>query len=142
MSFSPSVVLVSGGVKVITLRVPGGQEWPIKCWACCCKRKGGSIIDPWQINKPAGQVAWYAQQSERVCHQHCVMLGMASIPEGAQLLRTNLKNRLDSPSAQAKITPSNTPFYYSTRGVCFCSEVKGNLLQCCNFLYPSSHTST
>lgn len=64
VSFSPSVVLVSGGVKVIILRVPGGQEWPIKCWACCCKKKGGSIIDPWQINKPAGQGAWYAQQSK------------------------------------------------------------------------------
>lgn len=70
VSFSPSVVLVSRWAKVITLRIPGGQEWPIKCWVCCCKGKGGSIIDSRQINKPVGWVAWYAQQSERVCHQH------------------------------------------------------------------------
>lgn len=138
VSFSPPVVLVSGWAKVITQRIPGGQEWPIKC---CCKRKAGSIIDPRQINQLGEWPGMHSRVKEFVISTLC-HAGMASIPEGAQLLRTNLKNRSDSPSAQAKITPSNTPFYYSTWGICFCSKVKGNLLQCCDFLYPSPHTST
>lgn len=39
------------------------------------------------------------------------MLRMVSIPKGTKLLKTNSKNRLDCPSPQAKITPSNTPFF-------------------------------
>lgn len=40
------------------------------------------------------------------------MLRMVSIPERTKLFKTNLKNKLDYPSPQAKITPSNTPFFH------------------------------
>lgn len=87
-----------------TLRVPGVQEPPTKCWVC------------W-ANKRTSSAAWHAQQSGRVCHQaNSVVLRMASIPEGTKLFKTNLKNRLDSPSTQAKITPPDAPFHDSTGG--------------------------
>lgn len=77
-------------------------------------------------------------QSERVCHQaNSVTLWMVSIPERTELFKTNLKNKLDSPSPQAKITPSNIPFYNSEMA-CFHSAGKDSLLQCCDFLHPGS----
>lgn len=119
-----------------TVRTPGGPESPISRWALL--QKGGvSITYPRQINKPVLR-PWYVHHRERVCHQATsVTLRMVSIPERTKLFKTNLKNKSDSPSPQAKITPSNTPSCDSEND-CFCSAVKSNLLQRCDFLYPGS----
>lgn len=66
-----------------TLRVPVGQESPIKCRALL--QKEGWFNRCPRANKQTSSVAWYVQESERVCHQaNSVMLRMASIPEGTK----------------------------------------------------------
>lgn len=64
-----------------------------------------------QANKQSSSAALSAQGGEKeFVIRQTVMLRMASIPERTKLFKTNLKNKLDSPSPQAEITPANTPF--------------------------------
>ena len=97
-----------------TIRTPGGPESSISYWELL--QKGGvSITYPRQINKPVLR-PWYVHHRERVCHQaNSVTLRMVSIPERTKLFKIDLKNKSDSPSPKAKITPSNTPSCNSER---------------------------
>lgn len=114
VSFSAFVVLGGWGEVTTTgatVRAPGGQESPLSCWVLL-QEGGVSIIYPRQISKPVLR-PWYARQSERVCHQaNSVMLRRASIPEQSYS-RPTWKTSQTPPLPQAKITPSNTPFYDS-----------------------------
>lgn len=98
--------------------------------------KGGRCSHLPQANEQTSWVAVVCAQSEGVCHQaNSVMLRMVSIPERTKLFKTNLKNKLDSPSPQA-YTLKHT--FLQSWDIGFCRAVKGNLLQCRDFLYKGS----
>lgn len=139
VSFSAFVVLVGGGSDNHRGHCKGTWGTRVTPHMLGAAQEGGvSIIYPRQISKPVLR-PWYARQSERVCHQaNSVMLRRASIPEQSYS-RTTWKTSQTPPSPQAKITPSNTPFYDSEtfafavqlKAICYNAVIFLNLVPYC-----------